>query len=141
MKRKLFEEKFNNLWNWFSNETSPGLLKVELGIHKKLLNFFLLGDSYHFIMNHNTLQIELVSKELEQIMGWTPSEFSIDFMNKNLHPDDLGWFLTFGDKMIAFFSHLPIEKLQKYKLRYDLRFQKRNGEYARHPVPGNNNRK
>ena len=30
-----------------------------------------------------------------------------------------------------FFSQLPIEKIKKYKVSYDIRFQKRNGEYAR----------
>jgi DNA-binding CsgD family transcriptional regulator len=131
MKPTLFEEEFNKLFKWFSNETSPSLLKAELEIHKKLLNFFLIGESYNFIINHHTFELEQVSKEVQQVMGWAPSEFDIAFMNENLHPDDRGWFLTFGNIMIEFFSQLPVEKLQKYKLRYDIRYKKKNGEYAR----------
>lgn len=90
-----------------------------------------LGNSYYFIINHNTLSFELISKEVETIMGYTPSEFEFEFINGKLHPDDQPWFLTFGYKMIEFFSRLPIEKLTRYKLRYDVRYKKKNGEYAR----------
>ena len=38
---------------------------------------------------------------------------------------------SFGNKMIEFFSQLPIKKLMKYKIRYDVRYKKINGEYAR----------
>jgi DNA-binding CsgD family transcriptional regulator len=52
-------------------------------------------------------------------------------MNGKLHPDDRSWFLAIGDSIVDFFSHLPIERLMKYKVRYDVRFMKKNGEYAR----------
>ena len=64
-------------------------------------------------------------------MGYHPSELNILFMNGRLHPDDRSWFLAIGDSIVDFFSHLPIEKLMKYKVRYDIRFMKKNGEYAR----------
>lgn len=63
-----------------------------------------LGDTYYFILNHNTLVFELISKEVETIMGYDPSEFGFEFSNGKLHPDDRAWFLTFGRKMIEFFS-------------------------------------
>ncbi len=46
-------------------------------------------------------------------------------------PNDRSWFLAIGSSMIDFFSRLPIDKLMKYKVRYDIRFRKKNGEYAR----------
>ena len=33
--------------------------------------------------------------------------------------------------MVDFFTQLPVEKLLKYKVRYDIRFRKNNGDYAR----------
>ena len=33
--------------------------------------------------------------------------------------------------MIRFFSQSPLEKLMKYKVRYDIRLRKNNGDYAR----------
>lgn len=95
------------------------------------MEFFFIGDSYYFVINHNSLEFDLISKEVKDVMGYNSSEFTIEFMNEKLHPDDQPWFLAFGHKMIEFFSQLPIEKLMKYKLRYDVRYKKKNGEYAR----------
>lgn len=131
MKPELFNHEFHKMFKWFANESSPGLLKLELDFYKKLWNFFFIGDSYYFVINHNSLEFDLISKEVKDVMGYNSSEFTIEFMNEKLHPDDQPWFLAFGHKMIEFFSQLPIEKLMKYKLRYDVRYKKKNGEYAR----------
>ena len=119
------------MFTWFTNESSPGLLKLELEVYKKLLNFFVIGDSYYFILNHNSLSFDFVSKEIEDVLGYKPSELSLQFLIEKIHPDDQPWFLSYGHKMAEFFSQLPVEKLQKYKLRYDVRYKKKNGDYAR----------
>src|SRR5215204_3160926 len=103
----------------------PSLLKFELELYKKLWNFFLIGDSYYFIINHHNFTFEFVSKEVENVMGYLPSEFDIPFMNGKLHPDDRSWFLAFGDTMVDFSTQLPVDKLLKYKVRYDIRFRKK----------------
>src|SRR5258708_7751983 len=131
MKQESFEREFNQIFKWLGNESPPSLLKFELALYKKLWNFFLIGDSYYFIINHHTLTMEFVSKEVEEVMGYLPSEFQILFMNGNLHPDDRSWFLAMGHALVDFFSQLPIEKILKYKVRYDIRFRKKNGDYAR----------
>ncbi len=77
MKQESFNFEFNKIFKWLGNESAPSLLKFELDLYKKLWNFFLIGDSYYFILNHHTLMIEFVSKEVEQVMGYHPSEFNI----------------------------------------------------------------
>jgi DNA-binding CsgD family transcriptional regulator len=72
-----------------------------------------------------------VSKEVEDVLGYHPHEFNIQFMNGILHPDDRSWFLAFGDSVLDFFSKLSIEKLMNYKVRYDIRFRKLNGDFVR----------
>ncbi|MEO6329344.1 MAG: LuxR C-terminal-related transcriptional regulator [Ginsengibacter sp.] len=72
-----------------------------------------------------------MSKEVEDVLGYQAAEFDIPFMNDKLHPDDRSWFLAIGSCIVDFFSQLTIEKLMKYKVRYDIRFRKKNGEYAR----------
>ncbi len=131
MKKELFDFEFNKIFKRFGNESSPSLLKFELELYKKLWNFFLKGDSYYFIINHHTLQIEFVSNEIENIMGCLPSEFDVSFMNEKLHPDDRLWFLEIGKIIVDFFSQLPVDKLTKYKVMYDIRYKKKNGDYAR----------
>jgi len=131
MKAEVFNQEFNKLFKGFANDSVPGKLKLELEMYNKLWNFFLVGDSYYFILNHNTMGFDVVSNEIEAVMGYTPSEFNVQFMNELIHPDDLPWFLTFGKRILEFFSQLPITKLMKYKVRYDIRYRKKNGDYAR----------
>ena len=131
MKQEPFDLEFNKIFKWLGNDSVPSLMNFERDLYKKLWNFFLIGDSYYFIINHHSLTFEFVSKEVETVMGYLPSEFDIPFMNGKLHPDDRSWFLSIGSTIVDFFSHLPIEKLLKYKVRYDIRFRKYNGDYAR----------
>jgi DNA-binding CsgD family transcriptional regulator len=131
MKQESFNHEFDKIFKWLGNESAPSLLKYELELYKKLWNFFLIGESYYFIINHHSLTLEFVSKEVEDVMGYHPSEMDILFMNGKLHPDDRSWFLSIGKSVIDFFSHLAIDKLMKYKVRYDIRFRKKNGDYAR----------
>jgi len=114
-----------------SNESTPSILKLEQDFYKRLSSFFLIGESYYFILNHQSLAIEFVSKEVEDVLGYHPSEFNIQFMNAKIHPDDRSWFLAFGKSIVEFFSKLSIEKIMKYKIRFDIRFKKLNGDYAR----------
>ena len=131
MKNEPFNLEFNKVMKGLSNESSPSQLKVEQDFSKNLLNFFLIGDSYYFILNHQSLSTEFVSKEIEDVLGYHPHEFNIPFMNEKIHPDDRSWFLAFGNSIVDFFSKLPVEKMMKYKVRYDIRFRKLNGDYAR----------
>src|ERR1700712_745385 len=131
MKREPFNYEFSKMMKWLGTDSIPSQLKFDADYYKKFFSFFLLGDSYYFIINHHTLKMEYVSKEIEEVMGYLPSEFDIGFMNDQIHPDDRSWFLAIGSSMIHFFSKLPIEKLMKYKVRYDIRYRKKNGEYAR----------
>ncbi len=131
MKQESFELEFNRLFKSFENETSPTLLDLQLTPSTNLRDFFLIGDSYYFILNHHNSTFEYVSKEIETVMGYHPSEVDLHFMNEQLHPDDRSWFLSIGTSLINFFSRLPPEKIMKYKVRYDIRFKRKNGEYAR----------
>jgi len=112
MQQESFEREFSKIFRWLGNDS-------------------LTGDSYYFIINHHSLTIEFVSKEVENVMGYLPSEFHILFMNGQLHPDDRSWFMAIGRCIVDFFSQLPVEKFLKYKIRYDIRFRKKNGDYAR----------
>ena len=131
MRQEPFNYEFSKMMKWLGTDSIPSQLKFNADYYRKFFSFFLLGDSYYFIINHHTLKMEYVSKEIEAIMGYLPSEFEIPFMNDQIHPEDRSWFLAIGSSMIDFFSQLPIEKLMKYKVRYDIRFRKKNGDYAR----------
>lgn len=131
MQAEMFNHEFNRMIKSYTNASIPNLFNLEFAHYEKLGDFLLPGDSYFFVLNHHTLEFEMVSKSVKDIMGYELSEVNIPFLNGKIHPDDLPWFLTFGDIMIRFFSQLPMEKLMKYKVRYDYRLRKNNGDYVR----------
>lgn len=53
------------------------------------------------------------------------------FLLSNIHPDDQPWFLNFENKVKEFFSTLSYNQIPNYKVRYDYRIRKKNGEYIR----------
>lgn len=131
MKQEPFNLEFNRVFRRLTNEASPSQLDIENDFYRKIWKFFVVGDSYYFILNHQSSVFEFVSNEVAEIMGYDPSEFTIQFMNAKIHPDDRSWFLVFGDTIVDFFSKLTLDKVLKYKIRFDIRFMKKNGEYAR----------
>jgi DNA-binding CsgD family transcriptional regulator len=131
MKNEPFNLEFNRIMKGLSNESAPSLLQHEQDFYKKLLNFFLIGDSYYFILNHQSFEIEFISSEVEDVLGYPTYEFNLQFMNGIIHADDRPWFLAFGSSILDFFSKLSVEKLMKYKVKYDIRFRKLNGDFVR----------
>ena len=131
MEQNKFNLELSKILAGFTNKSITNLPKLELDFYKKLWDFFLLGDSFYFILNHKTFSIEFVSSEVEKVLGYQVSMFDMTFLNQSIHPDDRPWFLSFGASVIDFFSHLTIDKLMKYKVRYDIRTMKSDGSYSR----------
>jgi DNA-binding CsgD family transcriptional regulator len=131
MKLELFNEEANKIWRRHAPGSMPDLLQMELDLYKKLLNFFQVGDYYYYIFNFQTLEFDIVSESVETVLGYHPSEFSIDFFMKLIHPDDAPWLISFEDKTSSFFRQLPAEKIMRYKNRYDYRVKKKDGNYVR----------
>jgi hypothetical protein len=117
MKQEVFHEEFNKLFNWFSNDVAPGKLSLEPDLYKNIGNLFLVNDSYYFIMNHNSWSFDLVSKEVEQVLGYTPAEVTFKFLLERMHPEDKAWFLDFGTNMISFFFKVPDRKNNKIQVK------------------------
>jgi DNA-binding CsgD family transcriptional regulator len=72
-----------------------------------------------------------VSPQVTALLGYTQAEFTVPLFMDLIHPEDRPWFLTFETKTAEFLSQLPVEKLMSYKVRYDFRFKKKNGDYIR----------
>ena len=131
MKQDPFSHEFKKMFKPYTSESMPSRLRFDKGNYSKFLNFFLFGDAFYFIINHHTVKMDFVSDEILDLLGYDPSEFDLALLNSIIHPADRSWFLGIGNRTIEFFSTLPIEKLMKYKVRYDIRLRKKDGEYAR----------
>ncbi len=106
-------------------------LQFELEIYKKLLTFFQVGDYCYYIFNVPALDLEFTSKEVETLLGYSPIDFNMALLLDSIHPEDRPFFLNFENKAAEFLASLPIELLTRYKVRYDYRIRKKNGQYVR----------
>ncbi len=131
MQLELFSEEANKIWKQLSSESRSDQLQPELYLYQKLLNFFQVGAYYYYLFNFQRVEFDLVSKEIETVLGYHPSEVTLQFLLDKMHPDDRSWFLSFENRAVGFLAQLPRDKLMKYKARYDLRFQKKDGNYIR----------
>jgi DNA-binding CsgD family transcriptional regulator len=117
------------IWSQVSKNAEDINPSFELEVHKKLLKFFQVGDQYHFIFNCACSQMEFVHEDIISILGYQPEEFSIHFMLDLIHPQDINNFVNFENTVTQFFIQLPPEKTLKYKVRYNFRMRKKNGDY------------
>ena len=132
MNPEIFKNGFEKAYQSYGNVLPPrSLLKLKRGLYKKLWQSSLIDDSYYFIVDHPTMSLSFVSREVEAVMGYLPSEFDISFLKSKIHPDDRCWYLATGKDILDFFSKLTPGKLMKYKVCYDLRYRKKNGQYTR----------
>ena len=131
MNLELFNTEANNIWRNVASRSPSEQLRFELDLYKKLLSFFQVGDYCFYIFNIAILDLEFVSKEIEILLGYHPSEFKMQTLLDKIHPDDQPYFLNFEHKASQFLAMLPLEELMKYKVRYDYRVKRKSGEYIR----------
>jgi DNA-binding CsgD family transcriptional regulator len=132
MKQQFFKRKFEKAFQVYRKASSAKSGKIAAPeLYKNFWNIFLLGDAYFFIVDHRTTLFDMVSDEIEGVLGYLPLDFDLSFMISKIHPDDLSSFVSIGQSIMDFLGHLPQEKIMKYKIRYDFRMEKKNGEYAR----------
>lgn len=102
---------------------------LETEFYKKLFSIFQVGKSYLFVFSPATGSIDHVSESMKDLLGYRKKDFTIDFMLKIIHPEDLPTFVDFENAVVSFKEKLPVEKLMKYKTQYNYRIRKSNGEY------------
>ncbi|MCM5527720.1 LuxR C-terminal-related transcriptional regulator [Parasegetibacter sp. NRK P23] len=102
----------------------------ELEVHKKLLNIFHVGDYFYYIVNLGRVDIEFMSENVTKVIGVKhPSEYTVEYIYENVHPEDKGRFISHEQQVTAFFNTLPPDKVMKYKVSYDYRMRRTDGTY------------
>jgi len=127
----VFKEEVNNIWKKATSGSTPKHLSFQLDLYRKLLSFFQAGDYYYYIFNIKTSSLDLVSDGIETVLGYTPSEMTLQFLMDKLHPEDRPLFLNFEFKAVEFLSQLPVEKLMDYKVKFDFRLRRKDNKYIR----------
>ena len=128
---KLILNEAQKIWTEIAQHKTPGDLKLEVELYKKLLNIFHVGDYYYLIFNPPEMVVEYVSPSISDILGHEPTIFTLDFLMQSIHPEDLPYFMDFEATVTEFWRQLPPDKVMKYKSRYDYRMRKKDGDYIR----------
>ncbi|WP_439695971.1 LuxR C-terminal-related transcriptional regulator [Mucilaginibacter sp. AW1-7] len=133
MKLELFNSEATKIWKRASDseEQATELLQLEINLYKKLLIFFQIGESCHFIFNFQQIRFDFISDEATTMLGYAKDEITPVLLMESIHPDDRAWFLNCQDVSVNFVLGLPSEKQMKYKVRIDYRIKKKSGEYIR----------
>jgi DNA-binding CsgD family transcriptional regulator len=124
-------QDFQKLTQKLANEASDIGLNVELEVYKKLLTIFQVGDYYYYVFNVKSTQFDFVSEEVKSVLGYAREDVTVNLVLNSIHPEDVPWFLNFENKVVEFFSQLRVDQIPKYKVRYDYRIKKADGEYIR----------
>jgi DNA-binding CsgD family transcriptional regulator len=131
MKISIFQES-RNIWKTaVKGSKTEHDLQFELEIHKKLLNIFQVGDWYYLVFNLPDSRLDLVGGSVESMLGVKPEMLTLDYLLGHIHPEDLPFFLNFEHFIVQFFDKLSLDKIMKYKVRYDYRLRKPDGSYFR----------
>ena len=129
--KPIFFKEASQIWKSISGDIKADKLNFDLEIHKKLLNVFHVGPYYYYVFNVNNPEIEYISPLVKEVLGYEPDEFDVPFLMDKIHPEDIPWFLNFENKVGCFFRELTIDQIPNYKVSYDYRIRKLNGEYIR----------
>ena len=130
MNEKLYTS-VSAVWSDITKDAIPSNFSDTILLNNKLLNFFHVGDYYYYIFNISSISIEFIQDQMTTLLGYAKEDFTVETLFSKIHPDDVAHFVNFENTAVDFLSKLPVDKLQKYKIRYDFRLQKANGEYIR----------
>lgn len=121
----------SKIWQQLLNTDVHQSIKSDINDYIRQVNVFMPGESYYYLFALPKGNFEMVSDKIEKVLGYHPSEVDVPFIIDKMHPEDQPWFVRFENHIAQFFSKLTLQQVPNYKVRYDYRIRKKNGEYIR----------
>ena len=106
-------------------------LPLYLETHKRLFSIFQPNPYYLLLFDLYQGEMAEISPEITDILGYPLEQVNMQLFMEHMHPADQAYFLSFENHAAQFFSHIPFDKIDHYKVQYDLRLKNRDEEYAR----------
>lgn len=107
--------------------SAPAALDLEH--YKKLHARLHPGPYYYYIFNVLEAELEFVSPNTLDVLGYDAANFTTEAVLGLLHPEDIHRFIVYEQKVAEFFRQLPPEKVLRYKVSYDYRLRCADGSY------------
>ena len=122
----------DKIWNdqSYGDSIKQNLAFIDI-LQENRLALFMIGKSYFFLSDIKDVNLNNFSKGTIEVLGYEPGEMSMEKMLSLVHPIDLPVVIANESKVREFFNELPVEKIFKYKIRYDYRLKHKNGHYVR----------
>lgn len=119
------------IWEKMAKTKQDSSLELELDIAKEINAIFHVGPFYYYIFDVASGRFLYMDASIQSILGVEPDTLTVaDFMHL-LHPQDVPYFLNFEQKVAEFFAQLNLNQILKYKVSYDFRAKRADGNYIR----------
>lgn len=123
--------KLRNIWDNIPKAVNEQIDLSQKELINRYMDVFHFGDYFYVIFNTRTTEMEYVSPNVEQLLGYKPEEFRLQLVLDNIHVDDLPYYYHYEQAAVRFFSDLAPELFFKYKFAYDYRLRIKDGSYKR----------
>lgn len=124
-------QPLKKIWQQIPRAVTEQIDLSQKEIISKYMDVFYIGPYFYVIFNTRTAEMEYVSPEIEQLLGYSPNEFELSWVMNNLHPEDLPYYYHYEQSAVRFFSELPEELRFKYKFSYDYRIKTKQDVFKR----------
>ena len=123
-------EKIANYWRKEYSSKIETSSKYDVPGHfKKMAALMAPGNSYYYIANFHTLQLELISNSVSRFTGKEPEEVDMNLLLSLALPEEIED-IHLKEQVITdfFLNYLEPEKILNYKVAYTYRYRDHRGE-------------
>ncbi|WP_220392929.1 LuxR C-terminal-related transcriptional regulator [Chitinophaga lutea] len=106
-------------------------LQLQIETHKRLFNIFQTGNYFFLLVDIYQGEIAEVGPGLVDVLGYSQGELNMEEYVNRIHPQDMPFFLKFEQHVTNFYNDLTVDRIGQYKVQYDLRIRKKDGNYSR----------
>lgn len=104
---------------------------MDYDVKEKINSIFHIGKFYHYIFDTGLGNFLYMDKSVEDVLGYDAETFTTRKLFEKIHPEDQYDFANYENTVLKFFSQLRVDQIFKYKVSYDFRIQRADGEYIR----------
>lgn len=122
--------KVMNVWESENKILRPGRNKFRLEIIDQIASLFSVGNFYYYVLNFETLKMDVVHKGTRDVLGIEPDQFTLESGMELMHPEDLSHLYEKESISTDFlYNQIPAENILLYKVVYMFRLRHINGHY------------
>lgn len=123
--------KLRDIWDKIPKAVTEQIDPSQKRLINRYMDVFHFGAYFYVIFNTRTAEMEYVSPNVQEVLGYAPEDFYLQVVMDGIHADDLPYYYHYEQNAVRFFSGLSEDLLLKYKFAYDFRLKTKEGLYKR----------